>query len=517
VSAEIGAYLRQAREALGMTLEQVQEKTKIQKSFLVAIENGEFHKLPSPFYVRTYLRSYANCVKVEPHHILRQYRKIEQAERFGNSIHNRQPVGEGLGSLSQQMTGRMSAVGGMAGTGPQSSVSQATGRFQNAPKTGPRISVNTALTVARTESGRVNDAVQRDKELKRRNMGYQRSNVSSSLMSSPVRPGAMRPTPETGPQRIAQAQAPQMVQMPKAQQGSPVPPASVPPAPASVQAPMAGGKPENELAVPGEVKGNTLPPRRARAGQKSGMTVPPVSGGTLSRSARFRKEQTSPRFSPVPAASGTEVAPTEEPVDLDSVTQRIQVLQELSRSAVKNKKSGKSKFPLKRSAVIVVAALAVCIPLVAFGMSSVMGDKPNSKSVSSKNSADSTVKSNNLTPTSTTQQTPVQKATAFKLTQVEQGTGVKHYHLSGADQIKIVFKGVDGSCWIQIRTAFSTQNDSSLLKDVTVGNGQGWMYPYTFGDKKELWIRLGSPTSVSISINGQLVNTDKWIHIKKID
>ena len=82
MSVEIGSYLRQAREAIGMSLEELQEKTRIQKSFLIAIENGEFDKLPSPFYVRTYLRSYANCVKIEPHHILRQYRKMEQAERL---------------------------------------------------------------------------------------------------------------------------------------------------------------------------------------------------------------------------------------------------------------------------------------------------------------------------------------------------------------------------------------------------------------------------------------------------
>lgn len=81
VSVEIGAFLRQARESAGLSLDEVQEQTKIQKSFLIAIEDGDFDKLPSPFYVRTYLRSYATCVNVEPHHILRHYRKIEQGRR----------------------------------------------------------------------------------------------------------------------------------------------------------------------------------------------------------------------------------------------------------------------------------------------------------------------------------------------------------------------------------------------------------------------------------------------------
>lgn len=152
VSIEIGSYLKEAREALGITLEQLQEMTKIQKSFIIAIENGEFQKLPSPFYVRTYLRSYANCVKVEPHHILRQYRKEEQAERGLTGTHK--IVNEDI---------------------LQSSITTENKIIEEQRK---RVTTTMALTIAKTRDARVNnnDLLSQDKnlrELTRRSVGYQ--------------------------------------------------------------------------------------------------------------------------------------------------------------------------------------------------------------------------------------------------------------------------------------------------------------------------------------------------------
>lgn len=87
---EIGLQLQKKREELGLSLDEIQMNTKIQKNFLLNIENGLFDKLPSPFYVRTYIRSYANYLKMEPQHILHKYRKAEQLERrnLNNNIYN---------------------------------------------------------------------------------------------------------------------------------------------------------------------------------------------------------------------------------------------------------------------------------------------------------------------------------------------------------------------------------------------------------------------------------------------
>lgn len=150
MSIEIGSYLKEARQKLGLTLEQLQEMTKIQKSFIVAIEKGEFQKLPSPFYVRTYLRSYANCVKVEPHHILRQYRKEEQAERGLTGAHK--IIDESSLHEVRSLETKDTQISGVKN----------------------RVTTNMALTVAmRAQNNDILDKEQVSRELARRNAGYQ--------------------------------------------------------------------------------------------------------------------------------------------------------------------------------------------------------------------------------------------------------------------------------------------------------------------------------------------------------
>jgi transcriptional regulator with XRE-family HTH domain len=80
VSAEIGRQLKETRESLGLTLDDIQEKTRILKGYLIAIENGQFDKLPSPYYARKYLRQYAEAVGLEPQHILRKFRTDEMTQ-----------------------------------------------------------------------------------------------------------------------------------------------------------------------------------------------------------------------------------------------------------------------------------------------------------------------------------------------------------------------------------------------------------------------------------------------------
>lgn len=80
VSADIGRQLKETRESLGLTLDDIQAKTRILKGYLIAIENGQFDKLPSPYYARKYLRQYAEAVGLEPQHILRKFRTNEMTQ-----------------------------------------------------------------------------------------------------------------------------------------------------------------------------------------------------------------------------------------------------------------------------------------------------------------------------------------------------------------------------------------------------------------------------------------------------
>jgi len=72
MSAETGRRLKRARESRGLTLEDVARMTGIDPQYLQAIESGQLGELPSP-YVRSYLRSYAQCVGEDPQALLRLY------------------------------------------------------------------------------------------------------------------------------------------------------------------------------------------------------------------------------------------------------------------------------------------------------------------------------------------------------------------------------------------------------------------------------------------------------------
>jgi len=56
---EIGTALREGRERKGLTVEAVEEKTKIAPSVIVALEEGNSARFPHPVYARGFVRSYA--------------------------------------------------------------------------------------------------------------------------------------------------------------------------------------------------------------------------------------------------------------------------------------------------------------------------------------------------------------------------------------------------------------------------------------------------------------------------
>ncbi|MBI2410480.1 MAG: helix-turn-helix domain-containing protein [Candidatus Kerfeldbacteria bacterium] len=54
----VADYLRQAREGDGRSIEIIAAKLKIRASYLAALEKGKYTELPSPVYVKNYLRLY---------------------------------------------------------------------------------------------------------------------------------------------------------------------------------------------------------------------------------------------------------------------------------------------------------------------------------------------------------------------------------------------------------------------------------------------------------------------------
>ncbi|TFI46877.1 helix-turn-helix domain-containing protein [Diaphorobacter sp. DS2] len=71
---ELGNRLKEARLAKDMSLDDLQKVTKIQKRYLVGIEEGDYSMMPGKFYVRAFIKQYAEAVGIEPEEIFEQYK-----------------------------------------------------------------------------------------------------------------------------------------------------------------------------------------------------------------------------------------------------------------------------------------------------------------------------------------------------------------------------------------------------------------------------------------------------------
>jgi cytoskeletal protein RodZ len=59
-----GNFLRKIREARRVSIEEMADSTKISRSYLVAIEEENFSRLPAPVYLRGFLLQYARYLRL---------------------------------------------------------------------------------------------------------------------------------------------------------------------------------------------------------------------------------------------------------------------------------------------------------------------------------------------------------------------------------------------------------------------------------------------------------------------
>jgi cytoskeleton protein RodZ len=71
---EIGQQLKSARDIKGLSLSQIQERTKIPYNHLQAIDNGQQEDLPESVYVTGYIKRYAECVGLDGQHLADAFR-----------------------------------------------------------------------------------------------------------------------------------------------------------------------------------------------------------------------------------------------------------------------------------------------------------------------------------------------------------------------------------------------------------------------------------------------------------
>jgi transcriptional regulator with XRE-family HTH domain len=89
----IGETLREARMRQRLDIADVEDRTKIRAKYLRALENEEFGMLPGPTFVKTFLRTYAEMLGLDPHVLVEEYRA--GFEREDRDRRHGPPIGPG--------------------------------------------------------------------------------------------------------------------------------------------------------------------------------------------------------------------------------------------------------------------------------------------------------------------------------------------------------------------------------------------------------------------------------------
>jgi cytoskeleton protein RodZ len=78
----VGQLLSETREGQNITLEQAESATRIRTKYLVALENGEYDKLPTPGHVYGFLRNYAIYLGLDWKEVESMYAKERPTQRY---------------------------------------------------------------------------------------------------------------------------------------------------------------------------------------------------------------------------------------------------------------------------------------------------------------------------------------------------------------------------------------------------------------------------------------------------
>jgi cytoskeleton protein RodZ len=73
--ARLGAELRDARLALGLSIEDLSQALRIRRVYLAALEEGRVRDLPAPAYAVGFVRSYARSLGLDENEVARRFRE----------------------------------------------------------------------------------------------------------------------------------------------------------------------------------------------------------------------------------------------------------------------------------------------------------------------------------------------------------------------------------------------------------------------------------------------------------
>ncbi len=76
----LGKYLKREREFRSISLREVAQKTRVRETLLRAIEEDQYHLLPSPTYVKGFLFAYTKYIGLDPNNVLLRYEAVLKGE-----------------------------------------------------------------------------------------------------------------------------------------------------------------------------------------------------------------------------------------------------------------------------------------------------------------------------------------------------------------------------------------------------------------------------------------------------
>ncbi|MBS4207553.1 RodZ domain-containing protein [Bacillus sp. FJAT-50079] len=71
---ELGSRLRARREEKNLSLDELQRMTRIQKKYLIGIEEGNYSIMPGKFYARAFIKQYAEAVGLNPEELFDEFK-----------------------------------------------------------------------------------------------------------------------------------------------------------------------------------------------------------------------------------------------------------------------------------------------------------------------------------------------------------------------------------------------------------------------------------------------------------
>jgi cytoskeletal protein RodZ len=71
-----GRDLKRIRTELGIPLEQIAEIIKVRRGLLAAIEEDRGEELPSALHLKSFLKAYAECLRLDAGEVVERYLKV---------------------------------------------------------------------------------------------------------------------------------------------------------------------------------------------------------------------------------------------------------------------------------------------------------------------------------------------------------------------------------------------------------------------------------------------------------